>query len=91
MASLLETARDHPHVLNVPEPQVLLTGYGDKGINYELRAWVAGTKQMVSVASALRLKIWDVFAEKQFEMPYPQRAVHIVTGAEYLDSTIGEQ
>ena len=80
MAALIETAKEHPEVLNNPEPQVLLTEFADNSMNYELRVWVADASLMISVASALRLHIWDMFAVRQFEMPYPQRDVHIVSG-----------
>ncbi|MCD4801782.1 MAG: mechanosensitive ion channel [Anaerolineales bacterium] len=77
MASLLETAKAHPDILDTPSPEVFLTDFGDNSINYELRIWVASTIKMTPVSSALRLKIWDIFEEQKFEMPYPQRDVHI--------------
>lgn len=80
MAALVETAKHHHGVLEYPEPQVLLTEFDDDGLNYNLRAWVADTSQMDSVASELRLLIWNMFAARRFEMPYPQRDVHLVTG-----------
>ena len=81
LAALRETAVDHSGVLSQPEPQVFLTEFGDNSINYELRAWVADANMMFGVSSTLRLAIWDMFASKQFEMPYPQRDVHIIAAA----------
>lgn len=79
MATLLKASDQHPGVLAHPEPQVYLVDFGDSSINYELRAWVASANQMFSVSSSLRLKIWDLFAENDIEMPFPQRDVRIVS------------
>ena len=57
-------------------------------MNYELRAWVADAGKMASVASALRLHICDMFAVRNFEMPYPQRDFHLVTGPAGAAATI---
>ncbi len=82
MEALLTTAKGYPGVLDEPEPQVFLTEFGDNSINYELRAWVTDANMMVGVASMLRLAIWDTFATHQFEMPFPQRDVHLIVPAE---------
>jgi small-conductance mechanosensitive channel len=82
MAALLATAKEHPDILSNPEPQVFLTEFGDNSINYELRAWVADAKMMFGVASMLRLAIWDTFAAHQFEIPFPQRDVHLISPPE---------
>jgi len=82
MEALLDVARGYPNVLDEPEPQVFLTEFEDNSINYELRAWVTDANMMVGVASMLRLSIWDMFAGRGFEMPYPQRDVHLIAPVE---------
>ena len=84
MAALMAAAKACPGVLADPAPQIFLMEFGDNSINYELRVWVADANMMVGVSSTLRLAIWDTFATNQFEMPYPQRDVHII------EPTVGE-
>ena len=81
MAILLQ-ATDHQDVLEEPAPNVLLTGFGESHFEFELRAWVADAGRMPAVSSALRLKIWDLFQEKDITMPYPQRDLHIRSAGE---------
>lgn len=67
-----------------------LTDFADSSMNFELRAWVADAGKMASVASALRLHIWDMFSVRQFEMPYPKRDVHLVSGLAGAAVTVTE-
>ena len=68
MAALLETTENHVHVLQQPQPNVLVTDFSGSSISYMLHAWVANTKQMSKVSSELRLQILAMFAEHEFDM-----------------------
>lgn len=75
--TLLAAAASQPDVLAEPEPRVLMTGFDDSSIGYELLAWVADSSLMASTSSALRMIIWRIFRDKGIDMPYPQRDLHI--------------
>jgi len=45
-------AKDHPDVLDDPEPKTIFTGFGASSLDFELRAWTRG--DFVAVASDLR-------------------------------------
>jgi small-conductance mechanosensitive channel len=68
MTALLQTAENHQHVLERPQPKVLVTDISGTTISYMLHAWVANTKLMNEVASELRLQILEMFTEHKFEM-----------------------
>lgn len=77
---MIEAANEVPRILEDPDPQVLIKGFGDSAIDLELRVWIRDSKNGVSnVASEVYYKIWQKFNEKGVEFPYPQRDIHIVT------------
>ena len=71
-------AGEAPRVLKEPKPVCLLKGFGDNGINLELRIWINDPKNGVSnVKSDVYLRIWDGFHTQGIEMPFPQRDLHL--------------
>lgn len=80
MALLLEAAADSPRVIKNPEPKALIKGFGDNGVDLELRMWIRDSENGVSnIASEVYLIIWHKFKDGGIEFPYPQRDVHIVS------------
>ena len=79
MRLMVEVAKQQSRVLADPEPGVLITGFGDSGINLELGFWLAdpeaGTGQ---VRSDISLAIWKIFREHGIAIPFPQREVRIL-------------
>ena len=68
-------ARDHPDVLDDPEPKTIFKGFGASSLDFELRAWTRG--DFVAVASDLRVGINQVLAEAGIEIPFPQQDLHL--------------
>lgn len=65
-------------VLSPPGPVCQLKNFGDSSVDLELRIWIGDPENGISnVSSAVRLAIWDSFAEHGIEIPFPQRDVHI--------------
>lgn len=78
MQLMVDAANEESRVLRKPEPRTLMRGFGDNGIDLELRMWIDDPQNGVSnVASEVMLRIWDKFNEAGVEFPYPQRVVHI--------------
>jgi small-conductance mechanosensitive channel len=78
MALMAEAAMEEKRILKNPEPRTLMRGFGDNGIDLELRMWIEDPQNGVSnIASAVMLRIWDKFNEADIEFPYPQRVVHV--------------
>lgn len=85
MRLMVEAARQQPRVLADPEPGVLLTTFGENGINLELGYWVSDPETGTGgVSSDLGLAIWKSFRENGIRIPFPQREVRVVSGAEVL-------
>lgn len=80
MDLMLKAASDSTRVLKNPEPRVLVKGFGDNGIDLELRMWIEDSENGVSnIASEVYLDIWHKFNDGGIEFPYPQRDIHIVS------------
>ncbi len=80
MKLMSEAADDTERVIANPAPKVLIKGFGDNGVELELRMWIDDPQHGVSnVASEVMKRIWDSFHENGIEFPYPQRDVHLVT------------
>ncbi len=71
----VELARNHPDVLDDPEPKAIFTAFGASSLDFELRAWTRG--DFVAVASDLRVGINRVLAEAGIEIPFPQQDLHL--------------
>jgi potassium efflux system protein len=70
-------AREHPDVLDDPEPKAIFTGFGASSLDFELRAWTRG--DFVAVASDLREGINRILAEAGIKIPFPQQDLHLRT------------
>lgn len=80
MKLLLEAAIDKPRILKSPEPAARLIGFGDNGIDLELRIWINDPESgIASVVSDVNLSIWKSFNENNISIPFPQRDVHVVS------------
>ncbi|MEO1924643.1 MAG: mechanosensitive ion channel protein MscS, partial [Gammaproteobacteria bacterium] len=78
MALCIEAGKEVERVLDSPEPEVLLIGFGDNAVDLKLRFWIKDPeKGVLNVKSEILLKIWDKFHEHNIEIPYPQRDLHI--------------
>lgn len=78
-----ETALTIDRVLKTPAPRCNLMEFGDSSINFDLRFWINdpanGTK---NVTSDVLMAIWDLLAEMNIEVPFPQRDLHIKSAPE---------
>lgn len=77
---LEEAAGKAKRVLNNPEPRVLLRGFGDSSVNFEVRVWINDAEQGIgAVQSEVLFLVWDLFKEHGIEIPFPQRDLNIRT------------
>ena len=75
---IVEVANEHKKVDAKPEPACLFMGFGDSALEFELRAWTAGSIYL-GVASDLRFTIVKRLHEAGIEIPFPQRDLHLRT------------
>lgn len=79
--TLLEVAKENPDVLENPEPAVRFLEFGDSGLLFELRAWTMTLiHKKGKLISALNFAIYEKFKDRNIEIPFPQRDIHIRSG-----------
>lgn len=78
MEILMEASKVSSRVLQNPPPAARLMGFGDSGIDLELRVWIRDPQQGVAnVRSDVNLAIWKGFNEAGIRIPYPQQDLHV--------------
>jgi small-conductance mechanosensitive channel len=77
VGALREVADESPYVLKSPEPDVLLSGFGDSAWNMELRVWLPDPYRYYYIRSEINCAIVRKFRQRGIEIPFPQRDLNI--------------
>ena len=80
METLLNCAKQNEKIIEYPAPYVLFEDFADSSLNFELRCWTADFASWMEIRSAIRIAIDKAFKEKQIEIPFPQRDLHLKSG-----------
>jgi small-conductance mechanosensitive channel len=75
---LLACARQHPLVLQTPEPAVLLAAFGNDALQFEVYCGIANLTRAGVVRSDLHFEILKRFRAAGIVIPFPQREVRLV-------------
>jgi small-conductance mechanosensitive channel len=70
-------ARKNPRILKDPRPMTFLLGYGDNGVNLELRVWLSDPDIRGEIRTEMYRAIWNDFHAVGITFPFPQRDVYI--------------
>ncbi len=82
MRLMEEIAKHHPRVMSDPMPSVHILGFGDNGIDLNLNIWVPDPEEgSAELKSQVYMSIWQDFKQNNISIPYPQRDIRIVSGA----------
>jgi small-conductance mechanosensitive channel len=76
---LLGVADANKDIEKYPEPRVRLRAFADSSINFELLCWVKDPRDKGLQIHHLLNAAYDVFAEQDISIPFPQRDIHIKT------------
>ncbi len=68
---LLACGAQHPQVLRIPPATVFLTGFGDIGIDFELRCMLANVEQSLPVKSDVQMELLRRFRDAGIKIPFP--------------------
>ncbi|MEN6557856.1 MAG: mechanosensitive ion channel domain-containing protein [Thermoguttaceae bacterium] len=74
---LRDIAKNHPHVLDDPAPEVLLESFGESSLNFVLRCFLPNLENRGTVIHQLHMTIDRMFREAGVEMPFPQQDIHV--------------
>jgi len=77
---LVQTARDHPDVVDYPAPFVYFDDFGDSSLNFQLRAYLRDVERSLTVRTQLRVAVFKALQAAGVEIPFPQRDLHWRTG-----------
>lgn len=61
----------------------VLAGFGDNSIDFKILAWVDSRKQTYAEGDIMEA-VYNAFNDKQIEIPFPQRDIHIVSDTTHL-------
>jgi len=75
--TLLSVARNHPNVLNDPEPTVRFFLFGESSLDFELRVFIPHPDHLLETRHDLHMEIDRRFREANIEIAFPQRDIHI--------------
>jgi len=89
MKLALDAAREHPDVLEDPEPFITFDAFGDNSLLLRLRAYLPNVDRRLSISSEIRQVVNDRYNEAGVVIAFPQRDVHLNTLAP-LEVTIQE-
>jgi CRP-like cAMP-binding protein len=87
---LREAALAAQGVLTKPEPDVLLTEYGDFAITYRLRYWLKDFADAPQTEDRIMTNIWYHFKRSGLEIPFPIRDVTLRQVDEATDARAEE-
>jgi len=78
MKLLLQATDGHPRILHEPAPVARLMGFGDSGIELELRFWIPDPQEGVNnVRSDVNRRIWKLFKAGGVTIPVTQREIRV--------------
>jgi small-conductance mechanosensitive channel len=78
---LLEAAAGCPDVLEKPAPGIRFMGFGDSGLDFELRVWSTTLIHRKGLlTSSLNFGIYRLFRDHGIEIPYPRRDIVLRDG-----------
>ena len=74
---LLEVVKRNDRLLTEPAPAVLFLGFGESSLDFSLRAWSDDFDNYLEIKSELTLAVHDALYAAGFEIPFPQRDLHL--------------
>jgi small-conductance mechanosensitive channel len=78
MKLLMQATEEHPRIIREPAPVARLMGFGDHGIELELRFWIPDPQEGVNnVRSDVNRRIWGLFREHGITIPVAQREIRV--------------
>lgn len=72
---LLEIAKQHPLVLNEPDPLVIFSGFGNSSIDFLFAVWAAGA-DWLTVKNSIAEEVKKRFDAEGIEIPFPHLSLY---------------
>ncbi|MFP4021756.1 MAG: mechanosensitive ion channel family protein [Halanaerobium sp.] len=89
---MMKAIEEKERILTDPEPKVLLIGFGDNSVNFELRFWISDPRNGIqNIRSQVLLSIWDHFNEHDIVIPFPQQDYHLKSLPDELNDYLNQK
>ena len=83
--TLLECAKETKGVLQVPAPYVAVMALADNSLNFRLSFYISDVGNRLSMQTAVYSLIVEKFRERNINIPFPQRVLHIQKSEDQKD------
>lgn len=83
---LLSLARDVPGVAEHPAAFAVVTGFSERGVEYDLRYFIGDFSQREIIAGAIRERFWYALDREAVSFPVPRRAVSLQRESELREA-----
>lgn len=87
--ALLEAAKSVEQVLDEPKSQVHFSGFGDAGLNLEIRVWINEPRSHTVIQSHVNFAIERAFKKYKIEIANPQLDLHFRSSAVRVVGDVG--
>jgi small-conductance mechanosensitive channel len=74
---LLSILKEHPDIINDPEPMVLFNDLGESSLDFRLLFWTDNFDEWIRIKSEVTFMIHDSLYKEGITIPFPQRDLHI--------------
>jgi small-conductance mechanosensitive channel len=74
-AVLLKALQDEPGILREPQPSVMVDGFMDSGIQYNLRFYIQDYGTVLEVRDGVLRRVWYSVTREGQTFPYPHREI----------------
>ncbi|MDX1433593.1 MAG: mechanosensitive ion channel [Gammaproteobacteria bacterium] len=88
---MLGVAKANPMVLDAPEPAVYFLGFGESALDFEVRVFVRELGHRLPLMHELHMSIDRALRENGFEIPFPQRDIHIRSSVAGENALTGDE
>ena len=79
--ALVDAANEHPDIITEPAPQVWFTGFGQSSLILNLLVWITQPRKQFQIKSDLYFRIDQILRDRNVEIPFPQRELHLRNGS----------
>jgi potassium efflux system protein len=77
---MLDTVKSNHLVLENPEPQVYILGFGESSIDFSVNAFARRLADRLPLSHELHMTIQEVLREHGIDIPFPRREVYLHSG-----------
>jgi len=86
---LLKSLENEERIVSTPSSACLMEEFGDNTVNFSLRFWIKDPDNgIANIKSNVLLTIWDLFAENDINIAFPQLDLHLESISDELENKL---